>query len=278
MNRNQICSYFSDGTQTVYEYSPSGNLLHVTGETGTISYSYNKAGLLVSQVDHGAGETTYYFYNKAGQKTKVESDSRTLVYSYGKNAEVIKVEDYTTKMAVYLTYDVMGRETKRQYKNGVSENTIYDKLGRVILKSEINLYGKVYFAESYVYKEGKRALTVTNNGEVTLYKYNQRGEIESVYYPYSESLEVMAKKEALEAGLYPNYAEFEWYNYSNEEQEQIKEALGRIYKNIPQKLYTTTNTISVDDLSNKIYEAMAPQRIVANAGKQEQMVNKDKNK
>ena len=58
MNRNQkISSYFSDGTQTVYEYSPSGNLLHVTGETGTISYSYNKAGLLVSQVDHGAGET-----------------------------------------------------------------------------------------------------------------------------------------------------------------------------------------------------------------------------
>ena len=57
MNRNQICSYFSDGTQTVYEYSPSGNLLHVTGETGTISYSYNKAGLLVSQVDHGAWET-----------------------------------------------------------------------------------------------------------------------------------------------------------------------------------------------------------------------------
>lgn len=48
MNRNQkISSYFSDGTQTVYEYSPSGNLLHVTGETGTISYSYNKAGLLV---------------------------------------------------------------------------------------------------------------------------------------------------------------------------------------------------------------------------------------
>lgn len=63
MNRNQkICSYFADGTQTVYEYSPSGNLLHVTGETGTISYSYNKAGLLVSQVDHGAGETTYYSY------------------------------------------------------------------------------------------------------------------------------------------------------------------------------------------------------------------------
>jgi YD repeat-containing protein len=152
MNRNQkISSYFADGTQTVYEYSPSGNLLHVTGDTGTISYSYNKAGLLVSQVDHGAGETTYYSYNKAGQKTKVESDSRTLVYSYGKNAEVIKVEDYTTKMAVYLTYDVMGRETKRQYKNGVSENTIYDKLGCVIVKSKTNYYGKVYFAECLVF-------------------------------------------------------------------------------------------------------------------------------
>ena len=61
MNRNQkISSYFADGTQTVYEYFPSGNLLHVTGETGTISYSYNKAGLLVSQVDHGAGEALKY--------------------------------------------------------------------------------------------------------------------------------------------------------------------------------------------------------------------------
>ena len=28
-------------------------------------------------------------------------------------------------------------------------------------------------------------------------------------YPYSESLEVLAKKEALEAGLYPSYSEFE---------------------------------------------------------------------
>ena len=45
--------------------------------------------------------------------------------------------------------------------------------------------------------------------KINLYKYNQRGEIESVYYPYSESLEIMAKKEALEAGLYPTFAEFE---------------------------------------------------------------------
>ena len=43
----------------------------------------------------------------------------------------------------------------------------------------------------------------------TLYKYNKHGEIESVYYPYSENLEVMAKKEVLESGLYPSYAEFE---------------------------------------------------------------------
>ena len=102
MNRNQICSYFSDGTQTVYEYSPSGNLLHVTGETGTISYSYNKAGLLVSQVDHGAGETAYYSYNKAGQKTKVESDSRTLVYSYGKNAEVKALINFLKNSRFFL--------------------------------------------------------------------------------------------------------------------------------------------------------------------------------
>ena len=81
-------------------------------------------------------KTTYYTYNKAGLKSKVQSDSRTLVYTYGKNSEVKKVEDYTTKMTVSLGYDVMGREIKRLYKNGISENTSYDTLGRVILKTE----------------------------------------------------------------------------------------------------------------------------------------------
>ena len=225
-------TYYADGNKTVYEYSPAGNLIHVTGETGTISYSYNKAGLLISQVDHGAGETTYYTYNKAGLKSKVQSDSRTLLYTYGKNSEVKKVEDYTTKMTVSLGYDVMGRELKRLYKNGISENTSYDNLGRVILKTETDSYGNLYFAESYVYNnEGQRIITVSGSGEVTVYKYNKRGEIESVYYQYSESLELAAKKEALEAGLYPKYPENEWYAYSGEESIQIKTAFERIYKN-----------------------------------------------
>ena len=43
----------------------------------------------------------------------------------------------------------------------------------------------------------------------TLCKYNAKREIKPVYYPHSESLEMMAKKEALEARLYPSYAEFE---------------------------------------------------------------------
>ena len=67
----------------------------------------------------------------------------------------------------------------------------------------------------------------------TVYKYNKRGEIESVYYPYSESLELAAKKEALEAGLYPKYPEYEWYAYSGEESILIKKAFERIYKNLP---------------------------------------------
>ena len=57
--------------------------------------------------------------------------------------------------------------------------------------------------------------------------------IESVYYPYSESLELAAKKEALEAGLYPKYPEYEWYAYSGEESILIKKAFERIYKNLP---------------------------------------------
>ena len=226
--------YYPDGSTEVYEYSAGGNLLHVTGETGTISYTYNKAGLPVSQVDHTAGETTYYSYNKAGLKSKVQSDSRTIAYTYGKNGEVTKVEDYTSKMSVTLTYDVMGRETKRRYKNGVSENTVYDSIGRVILKSETDVYGKISFAESYVYdSEGRRTITVNAAGGVTVYKYNERGELQAVYYPYSENLEHEAKKEALEAGLYPKYPGYEWYDYSAEEAGMIRQAWSRIYKNTP---------------------------------------------
>ena len=85
-------------------------------------------------------------------------------------------------------------------------------------------------------------------------KYNQRGEIESVYYPYSESLEVMAKKEALEAGLYPNFAEFEWYNFSSEEQTQIKEALGRMKIQVkqPQGQRVWSEHYTYDNNSNRL--------------------------
>ena len=76
-------------------------------------------------------------------------------------------------------------------------------------------------------------MTVTGADEVTLYKYNKFGEIESVYYPYSESLELAAKKEALEAGLYPKYPGYEWYDYSAEEDGMIRQAWSRIYKNTP---------------------------------------------
>jgi len=123
---------YSDGTQNIVERDKAGNIIRVTGSTGTIRYRYDAGGMLIEQTDEGAGEITRYAYNKAGQRSRMASSNRDVQYYYGKNGELVYIRDTGQRLEVRYEYDNRMRETRRIYGNGVKQETLYDRIGRVI--------------------------------------------------------------------------------------------------------------------------------------------------
>ncbi len=93
----------------------------------------------------------------------------------------------------------------RKFGNGTKEETLYDTAGRITVKLQKNERNELLWAEGYVYgDDGKRTATVDNKGLVTLYEYNKKGQIQNVYYPYSQEIINNLRKEAEENGLPTN--------------------------------------------------------------------------
>ena len=90
----------------------------------------------------------------------------------------------------------------RKLGNGTAETTLYDKAGRTIVKTQKSERGELQWAEGYLYgSDGKRSATVDNKGSVTLYEYNKKGQLSTIYYPYSQEMINLLKSEAEENGL-----------------------------------------------------------------------------
>lgn len=113
---------------------------------------------------------------------------RETAYRYGRNGELLEVR---------------GRETERIFGNGVSQHTVYDKAGRVILITEKNGNNILLRGEGYVYDSlGRRSATVSHTGAVTRYEYNPAGQLAKVQYPESQELRDLQEKEARQHGLF----------------------------------------------------------------------------
>ncbi len=122
-----------------------------------------------------------------------------------KNSEVKEIFDNKQRLSVKLEYNKNGQETVRKFGNGTKEETLYDTAGRITVKLQKNERNELLWAEGYVYgDDGKRTATVDNKGFVTLYEYNKKGQIQNVYYPYSQEIINNLKKEAEENGLPTN--------------------------------------------------------------------------
>ena len=90
----------------------------------------------------------------------------------------------------------------RKFGNGTSEQTLYDKAGRVTVRTQKNSRGDLLWGEGYVYgDDGKRTATVDNLGRITFYEYNSKGQLSSVYYPYTQEMINTLKEEAGTNGL-----------------------------------------------------------------------------
>ena len=211
---------YADGTETVIVYDACGNILSATNESGTITYIYDKAGMLIKQTDTKTGETVNYTYDKAGRKASLASDKRRILYTYGKNDEILTVKDTIQNLAVSYTYDKCGREIERRFANGVVQKTRYDKAGRAVSIAQYNRTGQLISGEAYVYDEtGRRSHTVNDKGLVTIYKYDNQSRLQIVFYPFNEDIKETARKEADKQGLYflPSQGNAENYFLSSSE-------------------------------------------------------------
>jgi len=194
---------YSDGTQNIIERDKAGNIIRVTSNTGTIMYRYDAGGMLVEQNDEGAGEITRYAYNRAGQRARMASGNRDVQYYYGKNNELTYIRDTSQRLEVRYEYDNLGRETRRTYGNGIRQETLYDRIGRVILIKETDSQNRLLRAEGYVYDEqGRRSHNVDEEGRVTKYEYNNKSQLVTVLYPWTTEKAESDRKEAEEVGLY----------------------------------------------------------------------------
>ena len=118
------------------------------------------------------------------------------------NNEVKEIFDNRQRISIKLEYDKVGREVLRKFGNGTSEQTLYDKAGRVTVKTQKNSRGELLWGEGYVYgSDGKRTATVDNLGRITFYEYNNKGQLSTVYYPYTEEMIRNLKSESETNGL-----------------------------------------------------------------------------
>ena len=196
---------YTDGSKNQFIYDATGNLLEAVNAYGHTVYNYDQAGYLIHQKELTTGEEISYEYDKAGNRTRLTSSNRDTIYTYGKNNELKEIFDNKQKISVKLAYNKNGMENLRKYGNGTKEETLYDTTGRVILKTLKSERNELLWGEGYVYGEdGKRIASVDNNARLTLYEYNAKGQLSSVFYPYSEELIQNQKNEAMLNGLFSN--------------------------------------------------------------------------
>ena len=193
---------YSDGSINCFTYDVFGNIVEAKNDYGIIRYEYDTGGKLIRQIEEATGEIINFEYDNAGNRIKLTGANRELCYTYGKNNELKEIFDNKQRVRIKLEYDKNGREIVKKFDNGTKEETLYDKAGRVIVKLYKTERGQLLWGEGYVYAdEGKRIASVNNSGNVTLYQYNNKGQLESVFYPYSKEFYEKQKAEAEENGL-----------------------------------------------------------------------------
>lgn len=199
--------YNYDAYENRFVYDAIGNIIEAENSYGKTVYKYDQGGRLIYQKDVTTGEGIHFYYDDAGNKTRLLSSNRETVYTYGKNNEVKEIFDNKQRISVKLKYDMNGRETERQFGNGTSETTLYDRAGRVTVKAQNSDRGELVWTEGYLYGEdGKRTATVDNDGRVTLYEYKKKDQLQTIWYPYTQDMINLLKAEAEENGL-PTLAE-----------------------------------------------------------------------
>lgn len=124
---NLLSKLYPDGTSDTYTYDRISCMLSAINKDATVTFSYDKAGRLLSE--NLNGKVTGYKYDVADGK-------RTLTYPSGmKVEEHLNARDLITSIfqngeeIVNMAYNVAGQKTQQTYANGITTNYGYNENG-----------------------------------------------------------------------------------------------------------------------------------------------------
>ncbi|QEN04221.1 hypothetical protein EW093_05710 [Thiospirochaeta perfilievii] len=213
-----------------YEYDNNGQLKEATNfdSNQTNNFTYNNRGLLESAKSSYGLDTWYTYTDRGLLKTENRTSTNSLI-NYKYNPLGLLEEIRGDNLYGLFKYDKRGMLIEKDLGDGFANRKSYNEIGQITQESFI--YGKqVYSSTGYVYNDKDQInFKISEKGELTSYKYDDRNRLSEVYYPLNGRFVTPFLEEKNEVGLgNPNnngangIVQPEYLNISTEERNNIQ--------------------------------------------------------
>jgi RHS repeat-associated protein len=177
---------------TLYSYNNAGDVTTIIDVLGTLSFTYNGFGQVLTATDRMSGVTTNGYDSKGNLLTTTDMTGRTSTFTYDGQGLVITVTDprgivstFTYSAGQVATHSINGgHTTSYQYHprgwlaqvtdaNGHATNYTRDTVGRILTVSD--MLGAPPFAPLAVFEydlAGRRTKATDGRGNATTYTYD----------------------------------------------------------------------------------------------------------
>jgi len=146
----------ASGHSRSYTYDANGNPLTETDATGTVTYTYNARGEILTRKDQLNGMTTNTYDAQGNLLTSKDALDNTTTLTYNARGQVLTATDPRGKVTT-LTYDTNGNVSEREDANHNVTTLTYDARGRITEAEDA-----LSHATSYEYDAAGRIKKVTH--------------------------------------------------------------------------------------------------------------------
>lgn len=180
---------YPDASEINYTYDVIGRITTVADSNGTITYSYNNAGLLI-QITYPDGKTISYAYDPAGNLTQVTyPDGTAINYILNRLNRIIQIQHSGLGIIDQYIYDSLGRRVTKTLNNNTYTTYTYDDsnnlLSLINKKNDntiISSYGYTYDSNNY------NRTSMTTQGGTYNYTYDPAYQLIGVAYPDGKAI------------------------------------------------------------------------------------------
>ncbi|HWN08496.1 MAG TPA: Ig-like domain-containing protein [Pyrinomonadaceae bacterium] len=206
---------------STFTYDTNGNRLTETDPTGTVTYTYNQLGEVLTRTDQLNGVTTNTYDSSGNLLTTADALNNTSTFTYNTRGQVLTATDARSKVTTF-TYDAAGNLTQQRDANNVTTFFFYDARGRItkvrdgLSRSTLYTYdpagrpNKVTHPDlsfmTFTYDlAGRRSVVTDERGNPTTYAYDSAYRLTTVTdalsHPTSYGYDTMSNQTSMTDAL-----------------------------------------------------------------------------